>query len=573
MKPFLCVAILGQKVVMGCETLEVFAVKRAGLMLLGLIVSTSAVMAQADAKPKSAAEALASAKVKIEEGTTPHRAEIQRVAALLVDEQFDALEVIANDYRDSKERWGYGWWKLTTFYIGSEAGRGAVRSWTEPVPFLQRFNRWMEAYPNSSTAKIATARVRLSLAWRARGSGWAYEVPAEGWAGMHRHLEAAWKILEEAEALNTSDPELYTIWIRVANGLGKRDSVVEELYEKGVAMDAGYPQLYMARAWYLMPRWHGDRGDLEAFARKAAEDASAVPGTGAYAWIAHQINSMTATTTFIHRFEWSANHLEEGFAEILSVYPDNIWIQNLRARLSSLVGDQEEAKIAFGVIGRDFDTSVWPDKWTYGRWKRWAENDAKWPGGNGIHYGVRWDNPVQCRAYLEAGEAIDETDESGFTPLHYAAKTGKVEAARFLISEGADVSDGKSTMLTPLQSAARYGHAEMVELLIEHGADPTLHSKTYGSTPLTTAAAYSRINVIKVLLQQPSIDVDVQDKKGQTALWFAGARGRVPIIKLLLDAGADINHRSKAGKTALYWAQKNKKLRAVQFLQKHGATL
>ncbi len=552
---------------------KVFAMKRAGIVLTGLALFAFVAEGQASNPPKNIDEAWALAKVRLDAGVSPQWQCRYRVGALLVDEEFEALEFIANEFRESKERWGYGHWKLESFYYGCEFGRGFVKPRSQPIPYLQRCERWVAKYPDSITAKIALARVRMELAWNARGGGWASEVKEEGWAGMQRHLNAAWEVLKEAEALPTSDPDLYSQMILTAKLKGQSYAELRALYEKGLEVERGYPPLYMSHAWTMMPRWGGALGDVEAFAREAVEDAKSVPGTGPYVWIANDYRGMTATTTFIHRFDWSSEDLKAGFEDILSVYPDDRWIQNIRARLSSLMEDKEESKKAFAIIGRDFDTEVWPDKFVYGRWKRWAENDADWPGGNGIHYGVRWDNPKLCEAYLDGGAAIDATDETGYTPLHYAASIGKLHAAKFLIERGADVSDGKGTMLTPLQTASTAGHVELVKLLIEHGADPTKGAKLTGSTPLITAAANRRFDVVKLLLEQPSIEVDVQDKQGRTALYYAGSRGHVPMIKALLEAGADINHRAKSGKTALYWARQNKKIKAAQFLESHGATL
>ena len=545
--------------------------KTAGVLLIGFTLGTCAATAQTDTKPNTAAEALALANVEIKKGTLDHHAEIYRIGALLVDEQFEALEIIADEYRESQERWGYGWWKLHTFYMGCEKGKGHVRTSHQPVEFLGRFDRWITAHPDSATAKIATAKVRLDLAWRARGGDWAYKVSDVGWAGMHRHLDTAWELLEEAEALDTSDPELYAVWIEIANGLNKPKSVVEDLYQKGLDLNPGYAQLYMARAWYLMPRWHGEPGELEAFAEQASIDAKAVPGTGAYAWIAHKMLNLTEPTAFIHEFDWSEPLLRESFADILAVYPNWMWIQHLRARICGLAEDKEEAQKAFAVIGGKFDKSVWPDEDTFARWIRWAEDDGPWPGGNGIHYGVRMDNPIMCQASLNLGAEIDAADESGFTPLHYAAYVGSLEAARFLIKQGADVNDRKDSTDAPVYTAAQYGHPKIVALFLEHGADPNAQTKDHGQSPLIAAASNRRPGIIKILLKHPDIEVNAVDQKGRSPFYFAGARGRVDILKLLIEAGADINNRSASGETALSWARKNKKTEAAKFLRSLGA--
>ena len=52
---------------------------------------------------------------------------------------------------------------------------------------------------------------------------------------------------------------------------------------------------------------------------------------------------------------------------------------------------------------------------------------------------------------------------------------------------------------------------------------------------------------------------------------YAAGYGHVDIVKLLLDAGADVNERSRVSRTPLIWAAGSGQLNTVRLLLKNGA--
>ena len=76
-----------------------------------------------------------------------------------------------------------------------------------------------------------------------------------------------------------------------------------------------------------------------------------------------------------------------------------------------------------------------------------------------------------------------------------------------------------------------------------------------GVTPLMKAVVKDGLNSteLKTLLGEPG-SVNAVDKSGWTSLMYAAEAARPELMHALLDAGADVNARSKAGETAMFAA-------------------
>lgn len=144
--------------------------------------------------------------------------------------------------------------------------------------------------------------------------------------------------------------------------------------------------------------------------------------------------------------------------------------------------------------------------------------------------------------------------------------------------------------LTALHLCAGRGHDEMLRWLIESaGAGATVQDNE-GETPLHKAAHKGHLGVCRFLTAKNVGLVNVPDSDGWRvrvwsdailatdgltrwlqALHNAAARGWLDIVRLLIDAGADVNARSKHGYTALMNAASKGQLPTLQFLLKRGA--
>lgn len=131
-------------------------------------------------------------------------------------------------------------------------------------------------------------------------------------------------------------------------------------------------------------------------------------------------------------------------------------------------------------------------------------------------------------------DAVNQTDDFGFTALHGLAEEEYPEIAEFLIQHGANINAKNDEGITPLHLA---GWPEMAQLFLRNGAD--LEARSWqGETPLLILAAEpEREDVIEVLLDAGA-NVNATDERGTTALDIAMSREETEKVQLIKRYGA-----------------------------------
>lgn len=178
---------------------------------------------------------------------------------------------------------------------------------------------WVKKNPDSIAAQIALGRYYLALAWKARGSGWAKEVPVAQWQSFYDAIKESKQHLQLAEAIGgrikQNDPEIYTSLLVAA--LGDRDAQDKgkSYFETGISKQRFYYPLYRARAHILMQRWYGKRGDAERFADEEASKLQGDEADAMYTMIAEEI-FLTEGTKFFEVTTFSWTRLKRGLVVI-----------------------------------------------------------------------------------------------------------------------------------------------------------------------------------------------------------------------------------------------------------------
>jgi ankyrin len=121
--------------------------------------------------------------------------------------------------------------------------------------------------------------------------------------------------------------------------------------------------------------------------------------------------------------------------------------------------------------------------------------------------------------------------KGGMTPLLYAARDGRLEEARLLLDNGADLELAEVNEIEPLLMATLNNQLDVANLLLDYGAEVNVDD-FYGRTPLFAAVDYRNIDMNSDLEADPKDNGVDRD-------------AILPTIKRLLEAGADVNARTK----------------------------
>jgi ankyrin repeat protein len=153
-----------------------------------------------------------------------------------------------------------------------------------------------------------------------------------------------------------------------------------------------------------------------------------------------------------------------------------------------------------------------------------------------------------------------------------AVKKNNVALVKQLIQQGVNVNELDAGGDAPLVMAAYEGHTEIVKLLLEAGADVTAVDPGMKATALHAAAYAGRTEAAKLLIAY-HIDLDKQGPyNGYTALHDAIWQNNIDTVKVLLEAGANLNLKSKAGQTPLEFAKASHRPEIVRLIEQKMAS-
>ena len=180
--------------------------------------------------------------------------------------------------------------------------------------------------------------------------------------------------------------------------------------------------------------------------------------------------------------------------------------------------------------------------------------------------GVGHIDTVRYLVSLKDVEVNHHEHNSGFTALHFAVKEGHGDVVQVLIDAGADVQT------KPVMLASSSGYLDIVKMLVEAGAGVRV-TDNEGVTCLILASGAGHTETVRYLVGLKDMDVNhVWDVAGHTALGIAVTKGYHDVVEVLIDAGADIEAKSKdSGRSPLLFASSLGHLVIVKILVEAGA--
>ncbi|WP_269542389.1 DUF4034 domain-containing protein [Cerasicoccus fimbriatus] len=280
---------------------------------------------------------------------------------------YEALDQQAGELAEGKQVFDNGSWKIHQFYVG--IGERFGRSEDQFLHDKRRLERWMEQRPDSTTARIAYADFLTEYAWHARGSGYASTVTNEGWRKFGSRLQEANEVLSPMWDSENLDPYWGSVMLRIALGQGWDAGDYRKLMSY---LHASYPKYWgydVSRAYSLLPRWHGEEGDWERFAKITSERPDGL-GSEVYARIIIRMAGFYGNIYRETDAQWAPT--KEGLEILLEKYPDSLTILNSAARVAVLGNDQEMAKALFEKIEDNYVDSCWKNTEQFVHYRTWA---------------------------------------------------------------------------------------------------------------------------------------------------------------------------------------------------------
>ncbi|MGN6552970.1 MAG: hypothetical protein ACTHLW_04535 [Verrucomicrobiota bacterium] len=295
----------------------------------------------------------------------PERATFGRaVGDLFAQDDFESLERMSNELRQSKARFAEGTWKLAEFYRGCGIPLGSGSQGFEAAE--QQVQKWRKQFTNSVTAPIVEAQILRAHGWFFRGSDFASSVTDAGWKQMRKYLEKADRVLDDSREQSSVCPGWHFEKMCVGRGLGWPRKRLDATFEDGVKIAPDYYELYFEQAATLLPRWFGEEGEWQKFAQKQAE----LHGPEFYSRIAWSMESYYPGKLF-READISWGLMKTGFEKLMRDYPESLWNLNMFCKYACQAHDQETARQLFARIGNRSHPNAWSPA-QFRKWKQWA---------------------------------------------------------------------------------------------------------------------------------------------------------------------------------------------------------
>lgn len=241
---------------------------------------------------------------------------------------------------------------------------------------LRLLKKWSEERPEDPTPLIILSRLLVVLGWEARGAGFAGQVTANGGRVFVERLTEAATHAEAAEKLKPADPELYRVLIEIGKGLGNAERADLDRWVKAAReIDPNYYPVYQAAAEFLLPRWHGEPGEIEKFAGDLQEAVGGDDGLAAYMRIAQRVNMYDHD--LLYQGDFDGEKIEQGALVLAKRFPRAPLIADFQALLAWKAFRHDDARrLARQLAGSGPELRNWGSQRRYDAFLKYANAPA-----------------------------------------------------------------------------------------------------------------------------------------------------------------------------------------------------
>ncbi len=294
------------------------------------------------------------------------------VADIVARGDFAQLENEAQQARKSKARLRGGDWKLFGFYDGvTNPLTGKHASNSDWQTLLASIKKWVTAYPDSATARVALAGTYINYAWAARGTGYSDTVSESSWILFRQLVELGKSTLLDAARLNEKCPYWYDVMQVVALSQGWEEQQARELLNAATAFEPTYYRFYRNYALFSLPKWYGGEGATQAFAEEVYTRLGGRDGSIVYFEIASLLAcQLDRKRDSLVGMSWP--RVKQGYANLDRLYSMSNLKMNRFGYMSFLVGDKSVAREVFAELGTSWNGLVWHSASEFESARAWA---------------------------------------------------------------------------------------------------------------------------------------------------------------------------------------------------------
>ena len=170
-------------------------------------------------------------------------------------------------------------------------------------------------------------------------------------------MDEAHRLVQSAVGKGLKDPEAYCLLVECAKAKGLPWEDIQEWIAAAQKLDAKYFPLYTAVTQYLLPRWHGQPGDIEKFAARMADKIGGDDGLEAYARIACQANIFEG-----HTIRWGGfdrDRLIQSAEVLAKRYPQSRLLINFAAFTAFIAQDRALGQRLRTMLNGETLPQVW----------------------------------------------------------------------------------------------------------------------------------------------------------------------------------------------------------------------
>jgi hypothetical protein len=141
--------------------------------------------------------------------------------------------------------------------------------------------------------------------------------------------------------------------------------------EKGSQFAPDFCHSYRIYANYLLPKWYGQPGEMEAFATKIADRLGGDDGNFVYFELGSLVGcGCSSTRAAFSAMSWP--RMKKGYAALESLYGTSNLKMNRFAMMATEAHDEAAAKPVFESIGERWDPRVWKSQQAFETARGWA---------------------------------------------------------------------------------------------------------------------------------------------------------------------------------------------------------